>query len=94
MQTYSIIFSHRFECELQEILDFIALNSPNRAEQFKRDIYAKINTLTFNPLRCRAHSGEDKNLRDLIFKGYIVVFLVENTHIEILGIYKNNQWGA
>lgn len=31
------------------------------------------------------------NIRDLIFKGYVVPFLISND-IYILGIYKQNLW--
>lgn len=89
---YSIELDGRFITELNEILNFIGEDNPSAAARFERDIYAKIDTLAFSPFRCRAHSSEDTNLRDLIFKGYIIVFLVENTHIEILGIYRANKW--
>lgn len=34
----------------------------------------------------------NNNIRDLIFKGYVVVFEISDEDIEILGIYKNNLW--
>lgn len=91
MQRYSIGFDARFKDDLHEILDFIGADNPNAAEKFSYEIYAKIDTLKFMPFRCRRHKNYE-NIRDLLFKGYIIVFLVENLHIEILGIYKENLW--
>ena len=34
----------------------------------------------------------NNNIRDLIFKGYVIVFEISDENIEILGIYKNNLW--
>lgn len=45
------------------------------------------------PFRFRKNRTlNDKTVRDLIFKGYIVPFKVESENIKILGIYKNNIW--
>ena len=50
------------------------------------------------PLRCRRHfanaDSTNENIIELIFKGYAVVFLVDENalNIEILGIYKANEW--
>lgn len=43
------------------------------------------------PYRHRKNqTSNDKNIRDLIFKGYIVVFRIDDEIIEILNIYKQN----
>ena len=89
MQTYSIIIAKRFTDELGEILDFIAHSSPNNALRFSNEIYAKIATLSTMPYRTRQNSiANDKNMRDMIFKGCIIVFFVnENTeYVEILEV--------
>jgi len=34
------------------------------------------------------------NARDLIFKGYVIPYLIADSEILILGIYKANEWQA
>lgn len=34
--------------------------------------------------------ANDENIRDLIFKGYVVIFEISTKNIEILDIYKHN----
>lgn len=95
MQTYSIIIAKRFTDELGEILEFIAHSSPHNALKFSNEIYAKIATLSTMPYRTRQNPiANDKNVRDMIVKGYVIVFFInENTKcVEIMGIYKNNLW--
>lgn len=95
MTKYSIIIATRFVDELGVILDFIALSNPNQAIKFSNEIYAKIATLSNAPHRARQNKiANDKNVRDMIFKGYVVVFAIDEPlkRVEILGIYKNNIW--
>ncbi len=43
------------------------------------------------PFRCRKNAIlDDKNVRDLIFKGYVIVFRIKQDEIEILEIFKEN----
>ncbi|EAJ4425079.1 TPA: type II toxin-antitoxin system RelE/ParE family toxin, partial [Campylobacter jejuni] len=39
-------------------------------------------------------SFDNENIRDLIFKGYIIPYLIDKSknEIVILGIYKSNLW--
>ena len=96
MKSYKIIIATRFQQELNEILDFIALQSLDEARKFKNGLYAKIATLALMPRRCRRNLvANDENVRDLIYKGYVVVFGVDDDKacVEVLGIYKANVWG-
>lgn len=36
--------------------------------------------------------ANQENIRNLIFKGYIIPFVIGEDEIEILGIYKHNVW--
>ena len=98
VQAYKIKLTDRFQQELHDILGFIATSNPNNALKFRNELYAQIATLEFMPLRCRRHfanaDSTNENIRELIFKGYAVVFLVDENalNIEILGIYKANEW--
>lgn len=51
--------------------------------------------LSFMPYKNRKSlSFDNKNIRDLIFKGYIIPYLIDKSknEIVILGIYKSNLW--
>lgn len=42
----------------------------------------------------QSNSFEDENIRDFIFKGYIIPYKIntQKDKIIILGIYKENKW--
>ncbi|WP_258864506.1 hypothetical protein [Helicobacter sp. MIT 01-3238] len=35
---------------------------------------------------------DDKNVRDMVFKGYVIIYAVEQECIKVLGIYKAKAW--
>ena len=85
-------FDDRFIKALSDIESFIALDSLERAEKFKNDIIDKISSLDFMPKRCRKSTlANDESIRDLIFKGYIIVYKIQNNTIKVLYIYKENE---
>jgi plasmid stabilization system protein ParE len=87
--------SDRFKDELEVIIDFIALDSVNRALIFYDEIIAKINKITDNPyLHRKRPSLNDDNVRELIYKGYTVPFEIDtkNNKIIILGVFNQNLW--
>ena len=87
--------SDRFKEEFEVIVDFIALDSINRALIFYDEIIAKINKITENPyLHRKRPSLNDDNVRELIYKGYTVPFEIDtkNNKIIVLGIFNQNLW--
>ena len=85
-------FDDRFIKAVNDIESFIALDRLERAEKFKNDIIDKISSLDFMPKRCRKSTlANDESIRDLIFKGYIIVFKIQNDTIKVLYIYKENE---
>ena len=34
----------------------------------------------------------DENIRELIHKGYVIPYFINDDEINILGIYKENEW--
>lgn len=79
----------RFESEMQDIFDFISLDSKERAKKFRLDLATKIKNLLIFPYIGRIRSD---NVRELIYKGYVVPYTINNDEISILGIYKENEW--
>lgn len=87
----TIILTSNFKDRLNIIIDFIAKDSPERALAFRNQLFKKIKSLTFMPFRCRKNTVlNDQNVRDLIFKGYVIIFRIKQDEIEILEIFKEN----
>lgn len=79
----------RFESEMQGIFDFIAKDSKERAKKFRQELSSKIKNLLIFPYMGRIRSD---NVREFIYKGYVVPYTINNDEIIILGIYKENEW--
>ncbi|WP_298039723.1 type II toxin-antitoxin system RelE/ParE family toxin [uncultured Campylobacter sp.] len=85
----------RFNLELKAVFDFIAKDNPNRAREFRNELIVKIERTAQTPFICRKSINfNDKSIRDLIFKGYVIPYLIDDEVIYVLGIYKANEWGA
>ena len=90
-----IEYKPKFERELKTIFDFIAKDSRNRAREFRNELVAKIERTAQTPFICRKSINfNDESIRDLIFKGYVIPYLIDNEVIYVLGIYKANEWQA
>ena len=80
-----------FNRELRAVFDFIAKDSPNRAQGFVGKLLDAVELLEDNPRLGRAIT-DDK--RELIAKGYVIPYLIDKDTIKLLGIYKVNEWQA
>lgn len=90
-----IVASARYETELNDILDFIGCDSPANALAFAKGLDAKITELTNFPHKYRQSTKTtNQNVRELIFKGFVVPYRINKTleRIEILGIFSQNLW--
>jgi len=86
-----IIREETYLLSLEIILDYIANDSINRAFDFLSKLDNKINNLVNMPYKCRASLYyKDDNIRDLIFKGYTIPYLIDSRKetIVILDIFK------
>ncbi len=90
----TILKKKKFDDELKEILYFIALDSKDRAKKFKNELISKVNDLVFMPYKFRQSIYfEDKNIRDLVFRGYVIAYKIDNPKqtITIIGINKYQE---
>jgi plasmid stabilization system protein ParE len=87
-----IIRDEFYISKLDEIIEYIASSSGVMpAINFLDKLDAKIENLTNMPLKFReSNYYQDENVRDLIFKGYTIPFLIdrEKEIIVILDIFK------
>ena len=91
----TIDYSPRFKKELLAIHKFIAKDSLNRANRFKNEIKSNIENIPHFPFKHRSSQKSDNPaLRELIYKGYTIAYLVDESsnQIIILGIFNQNQW--
>ena len=86
-----------FGDRLNDQVDFIAQDKPGAARKFKSDLLGMIKEIPKMPYANRKSIFFDReDIRDLIFKGYIVVYKVddENGIITVIGFtkYKNDPF--
>ncbi|ECL1892097.1 type II toxin-antitoxin system RelE/ParE family toxin [Campylobacter coli] len=86
-----IHYSDEFLNDLKNIADYISLDSKDRALIFIQQVKTEIQKIPTMPYRYRKNKAINKeNIRDLIFKGYIIPFSISDKYIEILAIFKHN----
>lgn len=88
-----IIQTKNFKKELLDILEFISNNSTQASKKFSENLYNEMQNLGFMPYKFRkSKCFNDENIRDFIFKGYVIPYLIdqENNKIVILAIFKQN----
>ena len=86
-----------FQDKLNEQVEYIAKDKPRAARKFKTDILKRIKEIPSMPFACRRSIFFDReDIRDLIYKGYIVVYKVDETEdiITVFGFskYKNETF--
>ena len=88
-----ILFTEDFKENLKEILEFIKQDSKDRAYTFRDSLKNEIVKIPERPYSYRENlTMKDTQIRDLIFKGYVVVFVIDEGEqtITIISIYKHN----
>ena len=89
-----IIRSKNYLKKLQNIMEFIAQDSVNRAIEFQIDLDENIDNLAYMSYKFRkSNYFDDENIRDLIFKGYVIPYEIDqkNNTIIIIGIKKYQE---
>ncbi len=86
-----IVRRELFDKNLQNIISYIAKDSPYQAKRFKNNLKKDILNLNNNPYKFRqSYYYADENIRDLIFKGYTIPYLIDKDSdiVVILEIFK------
>ena len=90
----NIVYNSTFKSELKNILAYIAKDKPSASLNFKNELKHSIDAIPDNPFQYRpSFYFNDKNMRDMTFKGYTVVYEVnfEKNCIEFLKIFNRNK---
>ena len=86
-----IIKRDDFSIALDNILDYISRDGVNYAIKFNRKLEKAINNIPNFPYKSRkSWYHDDENIRDYIFKGYTIPYLIDNdkNQIALLDIFK------
>ena len=83
--------SKSFRDKLNDQVTFIAKDKPSAARKFKSEIIKRIKEIPKMPFKNRKSIFFDReDIRDLIYKGYIIVYKINNREktIEVFGFTK------
>ena len=86
-----IEISEQFRDKLKRQVQSISLDKPAAARKFNQSIFANIKKISANPkINRKSIFFEDENIRDLVVKGYLVVYeiLPAENRIVVFGFYK------
>ncbi len=80
----------KFKRSIQNILDYIVeKDGISRSKNFYKAVNDKIKTLKFMPYKYRkSYFFDNENIRDLVFKGYVIPYLIDKEKLIILDIFK------
>lgn len=86
-----------FKDKLNRQIEYIARDKPHAARKFKSELLKRIKEIPLMPYKNRKSIFFDRNdIRDLIYKGYIVVYKINQTEhsIEVFGFtkFENNPF--
>jgi plasmid stabilization system protein ParE len=81
----------KFKREFKQILEYIAKDKISSAKIFKKELIQQIDLIPNFPYKYAASKYiNDKNIRDMTFNGYTVIYRIEDNTIEILTIFNQN----
>jgi len=84
-----IRYKESFKNRLNRQLKYIAEHSPANARKFRDALRHSIESVRENPYRCRQSIYfDDTTIRDLTFKGYVVVYKINSDSIDVFGLTK------
>ena len=84
-----ILFKESFVIRLEKQIQYISLDSPIRTQKFKTELLLRIKEIPKDPYHHRKSIYfNDEMIRDMVFKGYTIVFRINQDIIEIFGFVK------
>ena len=89
-----IVESRKFKLRLQIITNYIKKDKQSASVKFAKDLKKIIKDLNNSPLKYRPSIYfDDKNIRDMIFKGYTIIYKVniQEETIVISDIFNQNK---
>jgi len=90
----TIIYNPIFEEEMIQIINYIAFDKPNASIKFALELEKLILDIPYFPFKYKpSFYFQDKNIRDMTYKGYTIIYQVnlDKNTIEILKIFNKNK---
>ncbi|MBI9069167.1 MAG: type II toxin-antitoxin system RelE/ParE family toxin [Salinivirgaceae bacterium] len=88
-ENMKIVYKETFVQRLERQLQYIANDNPSAAKRFKKNLIQNIKKIPNNPqIYRKSIYFDDNSIRDLIFKGYTIVFRINQNQIEVFGFVK------
>ncbi len=89
-----IIYKKTFEKQLLQIVNYIAKDKINASINFANELEKLIFLIPDNPLKYKSSIYfENENVRDMIYKGYTIIYKVnfQKNTIEVLKIFNKDK---
>ena len=88
-----IVWSDVAEADLDQLYDYIARDVPYYAEQFVDRLIEAVGALKDHPrLGRQVPEAEDReDVRELIFQGYRIIYLVQSEHVHVLTVIHGSR---
>ncbi len=86
---YRILLTDEASKDLGDIMDYIALDAPRRAEGFVDELLDEIRSLKTMPKRCAVAPESGRRgyeMRHLIYKRYRILFTIKEAQVLILRV--------
>lgn len=84
-----IIYKESFVNRLENQIAYIAQDNHNAARKFRKELIKRLKDIPNYPNKYRKSIYfDDTSIRDLIYKGYTVVFRINANTIEVFGFVK------
>lgn len=78
--------------DLKEIYKFIALDSPYYARVFNDRIFEMVEHLEFfSGIGRRVPESDDPHVRELIYKGYRIIYQIRENYLEIITVIHGSK---
>ncbi len=86
MRRYRVEYTERAIDDIDQIRQWIARDSPERARMFVRQLLDLAGSLDLMPERCPAIPGRPLSDRRLIYRDYLILFRIEAEAVAILRV--------
>jgi plasmid stabilization system protein ParE len=86
-------FENEFVLSLEKKIHFIAADNPSAAKAFQKGILQSCKDVLEMPYKHRKSIyHDDQNIRDLIYKGYTIVYAIEEEFISVLALINQEYY--
>lgn len=84
--------SDQYKKELKVILEYIARDKVSAMVKLRKELNAQIDNLVVFPYKFQISSyyHNEENIRDMIYKGYTIIYEITQDTIEIQTIFNQN----